>query len=700
MPQVNIEGVGKVNFPDEMSQEQIVAAIENDILPRMKKPERAPEYTNEPSAWERFGRGASDIVDRGAQLLAKGGETLGLDAFPEGLSDIVTQRANAERGQYEGERQAAAKRSGKKDAGFDWMRIAGNTAIQSPTMMLPGGGKATMGRAGAGALQGFISGLSQFDPTNSAAGSAKNAGIGAAAGAILSPIVGKVADKVGQGLSWLTGRGKGALARVHGDASEEAILQAVPDLSNATPEVRTDLIREAQEQIAATGELDAAALARKANLLAQGVTPTKSMVTRSARDWTQERNLQKLSQSPDEQLSQVGENLTRVYEGNDRALTGKLMERSQGLPQASAEAHGMTVMRSLDDLATATQKEVGAVYDQVRQSVGDQAATRADKVVDVLNDPDIVDNVDSEPLIKSVTARLKRYGIIDADGNLSGKMLTVNQSEEFRKFVGGLGGTANTSRIAKKFVRAIDEDVTASLSGDAFAAARGAARDRFAMLENPATQRALNTLGELGQGKTAQNFIDQQVVKAPIQDVATLIDTVKRLPPDEAAKALDAMKAGILQHLRDEAINPNSGQLSGASLNKALESIGPEKLAAILGQDEAGKLANLARAALDATYAPPFSAVNNSNTTPMLLSLLRGARTIPAMPMLITDNAEKIAARAGYQKQLTEALAAKAPGALPDYNLNPMGRLLAALGIPASNAALNQHRKTPDQRAK
>jgi hypothetical protein len=40
MPSVNVPGVGRVNFPDTMSQQEIIAAIERDILPTVqKKPE-------------------------------------------------------------------------------------------------------------------------------------------------------------------------------------------------------------------------------------------------------------------------------------------------------------------------------------------------------------------------------------------------------------------------------------------------------------------------------------------------------------------------------------------------------------------------------------------------------------------------------------------------------------------------------------
>ena len=34
MPKVNIAGIGKVNFPDSMSQEDIIHAIEHDVIPQ------------------------------------------------------------------------------------------------------------------------------------------------------------------------------------------------------------------------------------------------------------------------------------------------------------------------------------------------------------------------------------------------------------------------------------------------------------------------------------------------------------------------------------------------------------------------------------------------------------------------------------------------------------------------------------------
>ena len=42
MPIVNIPNVGAVNFPENMSHEQIVKAIETEIMPGVKK-EEAPK---------------------------------------------------------------------------------------------------------------------------------------------------------------------------------------------------------------------------------------------------------------------------------------------------------------------------------------------------------------------------------------------------------------------------------------------------------------------------------------------------------------------------------------------------------------------------------------------------------------------------------------------------------------------------------
>jgi hypothetical protein len=685
MPQtVNIAGFGRVQFPDGMSPEQIQAAIETEILPKRRtQPAAAPMSREEPSFLERVGHGAQRGVDRLTQIAIAGGEKLGLKGFRPGLGDTFTEMVNQEEARYQHDRGP--------DAGADVASALGNIGIASPLALMPGG-KTALTRAALGALSGGLgAGGFTFDPSNSLEGTAKNTATGAAAGAILAPIVGAAGDKLTQLVGRFAARLKGVAGQAAGKTAPAEILKEVPEFADLPPDLQTRMITEAQEQFAKFGRLDADALARKANLLANDVTPTTSMVTRDAGAWTRERNLQKLVQSTDPELASVGQALTRVYEANNAALAGRLQGMSKGLPAGSQEAHGMAVMRAVDELADLSQDKVGKIYEAVRQAKGGELASDARNLADALEG--LRDNAYAEKLVASVGNRLKRLGIMDGDGALTAKTLTVDQAEELRKFVNKLPNDFGKRDI----IRAIDADVLAGFGEDAFGGARAAASERFAMLENPATQRALNTLGELGQGKTAQNFIKSQVVDAADQDVMSLIVTLSRLPPEQGSKAIASLRAGVLQHLQAKAINPNSGQFSGAALNRAMQEMGETKLASILEPAKLAELKSLARAALDATYAPPFSAVNSSNTAPMLLSMTERARAIPGVPLLVSETAEKLAARSGYRGQLANAMAAQA-GAKPvaSAQARRLARLLTQMSPQAGNAALNERRKAAD----
>jgi hypothetical protein len=149
------------------------------------------------------------------------------------------------------------------------------------------------------------------------------------------------------------------------------------------------------------------------------------------------------------------------------------------------------------------------------------------------------------------------------------------------------------------------------------------------------------------------------------------------------------------------AINPNGGQFSGAALNKALEQIGDAKLIAIFGQEQAQQLRALTRAALDATYQPAHSAVNNSNTAPMLMSMIQRARGVAGvnLPLGVNEAAQSMAARNGYARQLAEAMAAR--GNAPPPQIPPMlgksaeelALALRAGAAPATYGFFDQARK-------
>lgn len=78
----------------------------------------------------------------------------------------------------------------------------------------------------------------------------------------------------------------------------------------------------------------------------------------------------------------------------------------------------------------------------------------------------------------------------------------------------------------------------------------------------------------LSQGKTAQNFIKSQVIDAADQDVSTLVKALEQIPDQNArVQALSNVKDGVLTYLQQKAINPNSGQMSGAKLATAIRAV-------------------------------------------------------------------------------------------------------------------------------
>lgn len=715
---VNIPGVGRVNFPDDFTPEQIQAAIERDILPRARPSVPVETVAPEaPSLLARVGRGMMDIFQGIKQRSLQLDEALGSDpARPDLLAkahagplsagrtldlptaEQYTARVNDELALYERGRQAGAKPETLSelvtgaDPGIDWARIGGNFAATAP-LALAAPGSSILARAGAGAAAGGSAAGLQFTPSGKLSDTAIATAVGAGAGAVAAPIVGWTADKGLALARRLGGYIKGLRA---GTVSADDLAQRIPELAELPPQARADLIAEAQAQIRRTGSLNAEQIARKANLLAQGVRPTKAMVTRDPADWTLERNLQKLAQSPDDELSRVGRELTDVYQANDAALTQRLTGMAEGLPQRTQEAHGLAVMRSLDELAESSQEEVGKLYAAVRQAKGDQLASDARNLVQTLDD--LRDNTYAEKLVSSVTNRLKRFGMIDKDGNLTTKTLTVNQAEELRKFVNTLPNDFGKRDI----IKAIDADVLSGFGEDAFGGARAAASQRFATLANPATQRALNTLGELSQGKTAQNFIKSQVIDAADQDVASLLSTLQKLPRDQSEAAINEIRAGVLQHLQDKAINPNSNRFSGAALNRAMKEIGEEKLLRIFGVSQYQQLRNLARAGIDATFDPAYSAVNYSGTAPMLLSLMRRARGTIGVPLPgVNEVAERGLERMAARSQLADVMAARATGELPQVpvSLQQLAARLPAASSPAVVAMLDAARKKSEKRA-
>src|ERR1044071_4210704 len=106
MPRVDVEGVGPVDFPDDMTQEDMAHVIETELLPqhdahaaaapatpaRPVHTDTAPVTPEEPNLLERFGHGMSQVVTGAKQRLLQ---------FQEFLGRAPEYRWNAETKNYD-----------------------------------------------------------------------------------------------------------------------------------------------------------------------------------------------------------------------------------------------------------------------------------------------------------------------------------------------------------------------------------------------------------------------------------------------------------------------------------------------------------------------------------------------------------------------------------------------------------------------
>lgn len=203
MPQlIDVPGHGEVEFPDDMSDEQIAAAIQPTMLP---KPSGGP------GALSRFGAGLMDQVYGIGQMVSRAMEATPQTRALKTVAAPFQQAAGipTDIDQAIREREQAYQASRGPAAGMDWARVAGN--VVSPALAVRGAGMAASlpQRILAGAKQGAVSqAVMPVTGDDFVADKAAQVGLGAATGAAAGPI----ADRLARVISPLSTRAPGTLA--------------------------------------------------------------------------------------------------------------------------------------------------------------------------------------------------------------------------------------------------------------------------------------------------------------------------------------------------------------------------------------------------------------------------------------------------------------------------------------------------------
>lgn len=602
---------------------------------------RAKYGAGEPNALARIGRGYMD-VGQGIKQLWKG-------AFGDaGEKEAYTKQVDEEIGRYTRDRTLAAQDRGEDGPGIDWMRGVGNVAATAPAAFIPGGAAAGLGtRMAAGAAGGALSGGAMYTPEGeSKAGQVvTGALLGGLAPAAITGGTKLISGGINAGkraiqpvISAASNNTPEIVLKLQGALSREGI-----DFTKLSREVQASLLDDAKRALAAGGDLDAGAVARRADIESLGIKPTLGQLTRDPRQWQFERNTAGIQGAGDaltNRFVQQGQQLNQAVQSVSKGIGGKAADDYGAAESALAGLRG----------ADATKRgAVDAAYQAARGSSGRYADLDHISFVEQANNA-----LDSGMLGTYLPAQVR--GLLNdvAAGKLP---LNVNTATQLDSVLSAAqrGGNPAEAKAIGVIRSALADAPIASAEGEgaraAFDTARGLARDRFAQIENtPALKAALDDVAP-------DAFFNKYILRGDARDLGQLRKTLETSNP----QAWNDVRGQVVDYLQRAANGGNEdGRFSGVAFKKALDKIGPQRLKELFGGEELAQLHTIARAGKALTEQVPLSNVNNSNTASAITNLLQRTSGVPYLRELAAPVKTQMTL-----SQVGKALDAKVPTSVP-----------------------------------
>ncbi len=404
------------------------------------------------------------------------------------------------------------------------------------------------------------------------------------------------------------------------------------DPKSITPAMKAALMKDAEQAMKIPGALNEQALARLADYRRLGLTPTRGRVTLDPFDVTQEQNAMRMAAATGSREAK----LPMIAQDNNKSLLGAVEDMR---PVADRVTLGERVMSPIMARDAQLKSGVDSLYQQARDTSGRSLPLEGGTFTRMANQA-----LDEANVGSFLPADIAKKMNAIAKGEYP---LTVDVAEQLKTSIGNLQRNSNDGnvRTALGIVRKALDDAplqndrlfnpgsvpampgmvppsTAAAgqeSVNAFNAARSAARERFSWQQGtPAVQRAL-------EGSAPDAFIQREIISksAAAADVAKLAAEIAQAPA-----AQEAVRSGIVQHLKDAAIgrgnNTATANFSGRQWLSALSDIGDQKLKQFFSPAEIEQLKAIGRVGAIETFQPRGSAVNNSNTAAGIAGLLQG----------------------------------------------------------------------------
>lgn len=678
------DGITLQNIPDDVPADspELKSRVEK-IRAAQKPPEATLGQKILSSAPARLVKGMKDPIDALAQLAPRGLSVVsslgGLNPNPVSRwLDKEAQRVDALNTEGEQEYQAARQATGSD--GVDIARLGGNVlspANAAVAAKLPGA-VTTLGRIGTGALGGAIGGaMSPVDMkpgTNFAETKAAQVGMGALTGGIATPILGKIADKVGQFLA-------NRAANKPLDVTDiERVVREVADESgqkfeNLEPAIQAQMRQEVTKSLAdATRRVDPAALARQADFVAEGMKPTAGQITRDAGQFAKERNLRT--------MSGVGDPLLQRFEQQGQQLQQKVGQYGAGASENTAA--GQKLAQALKAQDEKLRSGVSSAYKAARDSAGKDAEVPLGGLA--TDTADVLDRF-GDKVPSGVLNQLKKYGILpdQAGQEAPRKLFTVEAADDLIKTINANQSSDPAVNAALTQLRNSVKSAVTTDAGvdDVFAPARKAAAERFRL------QDAVPALEAASTGSTnADDFVRRFVLNGKTDEVKGMAELLKQSSPE----AFQEARAQVGKSLQKAAYGTDvvgDAPFTPKRFAEALDAMGTEKLRAFYSPEEVAQLRRLARIGGYINQMPNASPVQSSNNWGAIMSV---ASKIPGVPGVV-GLASSAKTSLGNQSAVTRALKAEIPktdGKMTPEQIAQVAKLLSGIGVVSGAATAQQ----------
>jgi hypothetical protein len=500
----------------------------------------------------------------------------------------------------EGEYQAARKDAGRE--GFDAAVLAGE--VLSPTNIalaakLPMAAT-KLGRVAQGAaVGGAVGGMQPVTDPNAAFWREKVGQVagGAAAGAILNPIVGKLGDMLLHRIQRASPQARAAAAANVDSAIETSLREVGATIDDVHP-AQLEVLRAQVRQAAAGGrELDAAAALRKADFEALGMEGTAGQISRDPMAFARERNLRG--------VEGVGEPLMAHLQKQAQQLQDRVTGPAAGAKDAyNAGTQLVDSLRGTDEIL---RRHVGGLYREARGSAGKDLDVPLHGLAQ-----DYAATLErfGDAVPAAVQRRFRALGLDPAAPSNQRQVFTFEAADNLLKDLNAhVGSDPVVNRALGELRGALRNAVQSTdASGGPFAPAVRAARERFELHD------AVPALKAAAEGAVApDDFVRRFIVSGKTDEVKALAKVLKQADPE----AFQQARLQIAERLRQAAMGENiagDAVFNARRLQAEIKRIGQDKLTAFFDKNEILDMWLMGRVGSYINQPPALAAVNTSNT--------------------------------------------------------------------------------------